>query len=236
MPKNVFPLKSIARSRLHEDIVIYFQQQIMSGAIAPGTKLPPEHEMAKSLQVNRSTLREALCKLENFELIEIRHGDGVYVKNYLDSSSLNLIKATVSMEGGNDTLLNMMEVRLEIVPLIAAKAAERRTEADLAELKQVMENLELDHAERDFKVHQMIARASHNMVYIIALNFFNRIHLESGYLYYEDQRNIQHSQKFYREIYAAIRDREPKAAERIMRDVLLYADTYVKNLLAAEHD
>ena len=90
--KKVFA-QPITRSRLHEEIVTIIQKQIMNGAIPPGSKLPPEREMAQTLNVNRATVREALRKLENLDLIEIRHGDGLYAKNYLESGNLDLIKA-----------------------------------------------------------------------------------------------------------------------------------------------
>jgi len=70
----------LTRSRLHEEIVTVIQKQIMSGRIAAGDKLPTERELAENFQVNRATVREALRKLENLDLVEIRHGDGLYVK------------------------------------------------------------------------------------------------------------------------------------------------------------
>ena len=101
--------KPITRSRLNEEIVTIIQKQIMNGTIIPGAKLPTEREMAKNFNVNRTTLREALSKLENLELIEICHGDGIYAKNFMDSGNMDLIKAAVSMDEDNATLLSLLE-------------------------------------------------------------------------------------------------------------------------------
>ncbi len=81
MPVSAVFAQPIMRSRLHEEIVTIIQKQIMNGTILPGDKLPPEREMAETFHVNRTTVREALRKLENLELLEIRHGDGVYARN-----------------------------------------------------------------------------------------------------------------------------------------------------------
>jgi GntR family transcriptional repressor for pyruvate dehydrogenase complex len=171
MSLNTAFAQPITRFRLHEEIVAIIQKQIMNGTILPGTKLPPEREMSETFNVNRTTLREALHKLETLELLEIRHGDGVYAKHFLESGNLDLIKTAVSMDGNNETFLNVMEARLTIVPEIAALAAQRRTAAELAEIKLVIDRDDLPIAERDINIHHMIVRATHNLVYTIMLNF-----------------------------------------------------------------
>jgi GntR family transcriptional repressor for pyruvate dehydrogenase complex len=224
----------ITRFRLHEEIVTIIQKQIMNGTIMPGTKLPPEREMSETFNVNRTTLREALSKLENLELIEIRHGDGVYAKNFLESGNMDLIKAAVSIDEDNITLFSVLEARRFVVPGMAYLAAQRRTTADLDELEGVIFHQDLTMLERDIKVHQMIARATHNMLCTIFLNFFNQLFREYGYLYFDDERNIEHTRTFHREIFDAIKNQQAEVARRIMGDVLLYAEQAVKAYLAGK--
>lgn len=234
MSVNTAFAQPITRLRLHEEIVTIIQKQIMNGTILPGTKLPPEREMAETFNVNRTTLREALSKLENLELIEIRHGDGVYAKNFLESGNMDLIKAAVSMDEDNVTLFSVLEARRFVVPGMAYLAAQRRTTTDLDELEGVIFHQELTMLERDIKVHQMIARATHNMLCTIFLNFFNQLFREYGYLYFDDERNIEHTRTFHREIFDAIKNQQAEVARRIMGDVLLYAEQAVKAYLAGK--
>ncbi|MGA3281798.1 MAG: FadR/GntR family transcriptional regulator [Smithella sp.] len=225
--KKVFA-QPIIRSRLHEEIVTIIQKQIMNGAIPPGSKLPPEREMAQTLNVNRATVREALSKLENLDLIEIRHGDGLYAKNYLESGNLDLIKVALDMDEHKEIMSNLLEARRYIVPQVAYVAAQRRTATDLKELKEVISQKDLSMLERDIKVHQIIARATHNLVCTIGLNYFNQIFHDYGYLYFDDERNVERSRVFHREIYEAIKAKKPREARRIMHDVLIYAEDAVK--------
>jgi len=234
MSVNTAFAQPITRLRLHEEIVTIIQKQIMNGTILPGTKLPPEREMAETFNVNRTTLREALSKLENLELIEIRHGDGVYAKNFLESGNMDLIKAAVSMDEDNVTLFSVLEARRFVVPGMAYLAAQRRTTTDLDELEGVIFHQELTMLERDIKVHQMIARSTHNMLCTIFLNFFNQLFREYGYLYFDDERNIEHTRTFHREIFDAIKNQQAEVARRIMGDVLLYAEQAVKAYLAGK--
>ena len=224
----------ITRSRLHEEIVTIIQKQIMNGTIIQGTKLPPEREMAETFNVNRTTLREALRKLENLELLEIRHGDGVYAKNFLESGNLDLIKAAVGMDETNVALFDVLEARRFVVPRMAYLAAQRRTAADMHEFEKVIFHQELTMLERDIKVHQLIARATHNLLCTIFLNFFNQLFRDYGYLYFDDERNIEHSRTFHREIFEAISNQQAEVAHRIMQDVLLYAEQAVKAYLAGK--
>ena len=231
MPVSAVFSQPITRSRLHEEIVSIIQKQIMNGTIMPGTKLPPEREMAETFNVNRATLRQAMSKLENLELIEIRHGDGIYAKNFLDSGNMDMIKAAVSIDEDNSTLLSLLETRRLLVPEIAYLAAKRRTPADLNELKQVISKTDMTMLERDIKVHQIIARSVHNLLFTIGLNFFNQVFRDYGYLYFNDERNVERSHKFHKEIYEAIKTRQPEKARRIMKDVLHYAEEAVKDNL-----
>lgn len=220
--------RPLSRSRLHEEIVTIIQKQIMSGTIPPGNKLPTERELAENFNVNRATVREALRKLENLDLIEIKHGDGLYAKDYLESGNLDLIKAASNMNGSEEIIFNILEARRYIMPQMAYLAAQRRTAADLEELEQIVFKTDINMMEKDIKVHQLIARSTHNLLCTIGLNFFNQIFRDYGYLYFNDERNVEHSRKFHKKIFEAIKNQKPEDARKIMIDVMIYAEEAVK--------
>ena len=66
--------RPIIRTKLYEEIENVLLASIIRGEITVGEKLPTERLLAKNLNVNRSTIREALSKLESLDLVEIRHG------------------------------------------------------------------------------------------------------------------------------------------------------------------
>ncbi|MDD4092250.1 MAG: FadR/GntR family transcriptional regulator, partial [Smithellaceae bacterium] len=217
----------VTRSRLHEEIVTVIQKQIMSGQINAGDKLPTERELSENFQVNRATVREALRKLENLGLLEIRHGDGLYAKNYLESGNFDLIKAAFNMDGGQEVMMNILEARRYLVPQMAYLAAQRRTTKDLEDLKRVVDDPEMSMLEKDIQVHQVIARSTQNLLCTIGLNFFNQIFRDYGYLYFDSPKNIERSRKFHSEIYEAVKNKEAEPARKIMREVLVYAEKAV---------
>ena len=105
------------------------------------------------------------------------------------------------MDNSNEVILNILGSRRYVVPEMSFLAAQRRTEDELKAIKDVITSDDLPMLEKDIKVHQMIARASHHLFGIIGLNFFNQIFREYGYLYFNDKRNIERSRKFHNEIY-----------------------------------
>lgn len=221
----------LSRARLHEEIVSVIQRKIISGTIAPGEKLPTERELAETFNVNRATVREALRKLENDDLVEIRHGNGLYAKNYLESGNLDLINAFLKVNGSMDVISNILEVRRLFVPQIAYLAAQRRTQADLDDLKQAIADTDMTMLEKDIKVHQIIARSTHNLLCTIGLNFFNQIYREYGYLYFDDEKNVERSRVFHQDIYDAVKNQNSDEACKIMKDVMIYAEEAVKSSL-----
>ncbi len=220
-------LNPVSRSRLHEEIVSQIQDKILRGDLPAGEKLPTERELALSLGVNRATVREALKKLEMLGLVEINHGDGIYVKNYQESGNLEVLRALIYREGGIDPhmLKSILNIRTILAPEMAALAAVNRGGDQLGFLAEVIgAGEDIPVQEADLRVHHIIARVSGNFLYVFLLNFFNRLFMEYGYLYFEDKKNAARSRKFHREIYNAVKKGDAGGAKKIMRDVLLYAE------------
>lgn len=218
----------VSRSRLHDEIVTVLQNKILSGKLAPGEKIPPERELAETFHVNRATLREALRKLEILELVEIRHGNGLYVKNFLESGNLDLLKAASNGEGRKEIILDILEARRYLTPEIAYLAAQRRTPDDLEKLQLAVSRTDLTMLEQDIKVHQTLALSTHNLLCTIGLNFFNSIFRDYGHLYFDDERNVQRSREFHKSIYEAVKNQKAGEARKIMKEIIVYAEEAVK--------
>jgi fatty acid metabolism transcriptional regulator FadR len=221
------------RSRLSGEIENILLKSIIKGQLAVGEKLPAERDLARDMEVNRSTVREALGKLESLDLVEIRHGDGVYVKDYRESGNLELIRAMIRLdEQQRDGIIaTLLEFRTIIGPEMAFHAAGNRTKDHLAALAEVMGNEELSALEKDIRVHHIIALASSNVLYLTLLNFFNKFVTEYGYLYFNDRKNVERSLRFHEEIYHAIEKGNARLARKIMKDVLAYAQSAVVDTL-----
>jgi GntR family transcriptional repressor for pyruvate dehydrogenase complex len=126
-------LRPIQHGRVAERVVSEIRSYITDNGLQPGHKLPPERVFIEQLSVGRSSLREALRVLATIGLIEVRHGDGMYVSAAPEawvSSSAAIFDATEE-----NALRNLVETRLGVELAATIAAIGRATEDDLDQLE-----------------------------------------------------------------------------------------------------
>jgi DNA-binding FadR family transcriptional regulator len=147
--------------RLFWSIVDKIEALIDSGMYSPGSRLPPERELAETFKVSRPTVREAIIALEVREKIEVKTGSGVYVlkpANQLDSQKeVNAFEVT--------------QARALIEGEVAAIAATTITKDELDRLEQTLVDMENSSfiAAADKEFHQIIVTATRNSAMILSV-------------------------------------------------------------------
>src|SRR3712207_542248 len=103
-------------------------EDVLSGRYEPGEKLPTQRELAADLGVTLTSVREAVKRLEQLRLVEVRHGDAMRVTSWRAEGGLDVI-AHVLLRGGaldRGTLAAIMEARRSMLSEVARLAADRR--------------------------------------------------------------------------------------------------------------
>lgn len=113
---------------------------IKNGTLKPGDKLLPVHQLAEQFQVGRSAVREALSALRAMGLIEMKQGEGTYVKNF-DSSALTKPLNNMLLMKKED-ILDLLEVRKVLEVGAVRAAAVKRTEDNLKNMKHWLDEME----------------------------------------------------------------------------------------------
>jgi GntR family transcriptional regulator, transcriptional repressor for pyruvate dehydrogenase complex len=139
--------------------------RIRDGRLAPGDKLPTEAAIMGEFAVSRTVVREAISKLQAAGLVETRHGIGTFVIGLgeapgfrLGPEQFNTLREVVAV----------LELRIGVETEAAALAAQRRSEANLAAMRQALDAVAAAMAEgrdavsADFQFHLEIARATQN--------------------------------------------------------------------------
>lgn len=150
---------------------------IIGTPIPVGNKLPNEFALGQQFQVGRSTIREAVKSLVTKGILEVRRGDGTYVKSHcsLAEDPLGLSR----LDDKYKLALELLEVRLILEPEIAASAATHATPDNKAELRALCDAVEQlclageDHTPKDIAFHTCIARCSQNRVMEMLLPMIN---------------------------------------------------------------
>ncbi len=228
----------IDKKNLNDEISRQMISRILSGVFQPGDKLPPEREMAEQMNVNRNTLREALRKLELLGLLSVRQGDGIYILDYRDSGSIELLKHILisRKEKTAEIIYDVLKIRTIVIPEMAALAAEKITADELSSLREITDDPQKSLIEKDFAIHHCIARVSGNLFFMILLNFFNEIFRQYARLYFSFEENRNVSIKFHKNIIDALNRKDLKKAKNIMLDVLIYAEERMINYMEKTHE
>ncbi|BCB75655.1 FadR/GntR family transcriptional regulator [Phytohabitans flavus] len=153
---------------LTDDAIDRIKAMILSGRLRPGERLPNAAELATTLGLSRNTLREALRALALIRVLEVRHGDGIYVGS-LQPRQLFDTLAFVADFYRDGTAPQILELRRVLEPTAVALAAGRMSEADAAKLRALADALaeestldELVAHEQEF--HGLLAAAAGNDV------------------------------------------------------------------------
>jgi len=118
---------------LTDKAISRIRELILSGELPPGSRLPPEPQLAAELGLSRNLMREAVKALVVARVLEIRRGDGTYVTSLEPAVLLEGLGSAVELLRG-DTLLELTEVRRLFEPVAAAVAATRISAAELDEV------------------------------------------------------------------------------------------------------
>lgn len=151
------------RQLLSDQLYGQILDQIVSGGLNKGDRLPPEKEICKMFGVSRPVVRDALLQLRVDGLVHSRQGSGTYVQRR-PVDRLKKFAKTADMAG----FLRCLEVRMPLEAAAARLAAERRTPAQLLKIEQAHERLKEDVStghittENDVAFHAAIAEATGN--------------------------------------------------------------------------
>lgn len=218
----------VSRSRVADQVAGTIREAILSGAYTPGQKLPAERELAAQFDVNRSSVREALHRLEAWGLVDVRHGGGVTVSDFLAVSGLHLLPMLLAPNGQLDPELmrDLLTVRVALLRFTAEQAAVRATAGDLDALGLALRRLDeargVDEIQRaDLAFFEALIAASGNRVLQLMSTAIGAAYRENrpafAAMYPDDQMiTLAHHAAV-----AAIRQGDAQAAGEAMR---LYAE------------
>ena len=221
-------LKPIKTKRIYEEIIEQIRVLVTEGHLQPGDRLPSERELAVQLDVSRASVREALSALEMMGLLEIRSGEGTFIKKINLDSVVTPLTWVLSME--KDTVLELLEVRKMIEGQAVALAATRAKSENLRELEEALklmyEDLQTGQLgeDADHRFHYAIAKASQNKILLRLMNAISdTMHQTlkaSRIRLYEGQGAPERLYQEHSIVLDAIQQQNPEQARRIMLDHL----------------
>jgi GntR family transcriptional repressor for pyruvate dehydrogenase complex len=212
------PLRPVSRPRLYEQVAQQILAWVRDNGLEVGDRLPPERDLAVRLGVSRATVSQALVAMEVVGVIHVRHGDGAVL---VDSSGSS--KVVESLRRHAQQLPDIIEAREALESKLAALAAVRRTEEDLARIDAALSDMQRDiedggrGVEGDEAFHAAVTTAGHSALLQQLMNEISDLIKETRIESLSQPGRPQESLEGHRAIAAAIRDQNPDAAAAAMR-------------------
>ncbi|HEX2086892.1 MAG TPA: GntR family transcriptional regulator [Solirubrobacteraceae bacterium] len=178
-------MEQLRRTTASQELFALLRDDILAGRYAAGEKLPSQRTLAREYGLNATTVREAIKRLEQLRLVDVRHGDAMRVSDWRTASGLDVI-AHVLFDGemglNRDTLRALMEARRWMLSVAAGLAAERRTDAQADELR-ALARVAAREQTADFTFFAGVVEAAGNIVFTLILNSVRPIYFEHAALF-----------------------------------------------------
>lgn len=215
-------LEPIEQKSLVAEITGRLMDYLLSGEIKPGERLPAERQLSESLGVGRTALRESLKALNVLGLVDVRRGDGTYLKE-ADSPLLPRVIEWGLLLGEKRTM-DLMEARQEIEVILARLAAARRDERAVGDLRGLLERMEGSSSdpegfvEADVAFHLRLAESAGNLVLRDTLSSIQALLRTWISTVISSEGNTEVSYREHVPIFEAVEKGDPETAAAAMRE------------------
>ena len=232
-------METVRKTRkLPEQVADKLREMIIQESLKTGAKLPAEAELMERFGVSRSTVREAVKILQTEHIVDIRQGQGTFLCAMPGLASAPLGLRFADQE---ELIAQLLETRLLIEPNVAALAAVRRQEKQLAAMKTLLDKMDNaylhgeDYTPYDFEFHSMIAQCTGNDVMMRLLPTIHES-IQAGYHHTRRvegsyQRASQCHLEMYRGILEHDSERARRAAQRHMMQTMHDSGVEVPSVL-----
>ncbi|WP_319562638.1 FadR/GntR family transcriptional regulator [Marispirochaeta sp.] len=224
-------LGKIETSQIKIQVYEKCKSMIVSGAWAPGDRLPSESQLCAQLGVSRVSVRAALQSLEAQGFIEIRRGEGSYVKHFNLSDQLELLLPIFAL--GKKDILDVLKFRLITEPSFMPYVIDNASQDDIDALELILKKMKTNtsnmrkHAQLDeqfhFKLTEIVNNSVVYKVYRILFEIFNSTWNEVCSILGPDAGIHYHAR-----LLEAIKNRDKQNATDIMREHVQWTFDQIK--------
>jgi len=217
---------------LVERVVSALRGDIVTGKLRPGGKLPAEGKLATEFGVSRNVIREAMRELRATGLIAMSQGRAPQVKDSDPATAVQAMEAV--LRDADNRLEHLTEVRTTLECGIAALACRRRSEADLAALRECIDALtrisnQNGQIEMDYEFHRRLVHSTANPVFIYIFEALSGLIRRSQETTYPHD-GLVNALAGHQQILAAVEARDEDAAVSAMRTHLGHARDTLANV------
>jgi GntR family transcriptional regulator, transcriptional repressor for pyruvate dehydrogenase complex len=214
-------LRPLERSRLYEDVGQRLGEFVRESRMEPGDQFPPERDLARQLQVSRTSVRQSFVVLQALGFVDVRHGEGVFLRR-----TRGFGESLAKLLERRRRLPDVLEAREALEAKLAELAAARWRDPDLDAMKAAVDLMQSEIAdgglgiEADAAFHHAIAIAARNEILLHMIDAMADVIQESRIESLSEPGRPPRSLDAHRRILAAITARSTELAAEAMRQHL----------------
>jgi GntR family transcriptional repressor for pyruvate dehydrogenase complex len=221
MPATFNPeFETVRRNKVYEEVARQIERLILK-KLKPGDKLPSERELAETLGVSRSSIRDAIRSLELMGMVEPRQGAGTIVREISSESLANPLANVLKRK--EELVSELLDFRKMLEPPLAARAAARISADEISEMEEILQRQQEKQNQgeaavaEDAEFHYSIALASGNSVVLKVLDILMDLLRGTRERSLQVEGRPQRSLAGHRRILAALKRHDAEAAKSAMR-------------------
>ena len=212
---------SVKRYPLSRQVSDKLEQMIEKGEYHVGEKIHTEIELMDIFQVSRNTIREAIQSLTSAGVLEVRQGDGTYVR------SNNRFDANMSRKYEEVSIDDISEARNALELTIVRLASIRRTKEDMKKITEAFlkrndtrETIK-ENTRADIEFHVEIAKACHNkIIFDLYQSIYSYLESHIAERQAETSMNFDEIEMLHEKLYIAIKEQDPDSASEYAHSIL----------------
>ena len=224
-----------------EMIVDYFIDQIRKRELHPGDRLPPERELAESMNVSRASIREAIRSLSLMNLVEMKRGSGTFVSSLEPDLLVERLQNVFALNDA--TFLDLIKARQVIEPELTALAALQANAADIEVLadildrsKQCLNNNPMDFPLLDIEFHLKIAEIAQNFTLLYFMKAITQLSVASSTRTADEIQGVREAIESHTTIFEAIKEKDKDLARLMMYRHLGRVENKILKLVNSSQD
>jgi DNA-binding FadR family transcriptional regulator len=182
----------------HEEALNVLMRKIFDRKLKAGDKFPTEAQLSKDLDIDKTSLRIALKQLESMQLLTIRQGDGIYVRDFMENAGIDFLRTILSIQEAEDKSWLIDEFIIDEIwefaemfyPEVISLATKRSSSRDVRECLDIIdEQLKCVNdkgrlVELNLKLEDLIVKVVNNLLITLFFNSFRPLREEMAKVLY----------------------------------------------------
>jgi GntR family transcriptional repressor for pyruvate dehydrogenase complex len=220
-------LDSIRRINVVDAVMEQILACVRDGQFREGERIPSERELTESLNVSRTSLREAIKRLQTMGIVIVRQGDGTYLDpSARRNEAMYRQKVRTLLDLGEVGIRDFVQSRIMLESAAVALVVERADAEDIARLSALSREMAADLSDRrrfaqnDLKFHQSLCEFSRNPVLTRFMFSITDLLTEQVQRSVFNHVNLEQAGRIHREIADALTARDAQRATRAVKEHL----------------